>query len=67
MIVWVAPNTDTLCPQEQYVFLHKALLDGLQGDDAAISESDFLTKVKVMLEDTAPLNQRRLYCEFKVC
>ncbi|XP_056002719.1 receptor-type tyrosine-protein phosphatase mu-like isoform X1 [Ostrea edulis] len=50
---------------EQYVFLHKALLDGLQGSCAAISESDFQLKAKDMLEETFPLNQRQVYCEFK--
>ncbi|XP_056003710.1 receptor-type tyrosine-protein phosphatase T-like [Ostrea edulis] len=50
---------------EQYVFLHKALLDGLQGSCTAISESDFQIKVKNMLEETSALNQRQLYCEFK--
>ncbi|XP_048748561.2 receptor-type tyrosine-protein phosphatase mu-like isoform X3 [Ostrea edulis] len=50
---------------EQYIFLHKALLDGLQGSCTAISESDFQIKAKNMLEETSPLNQRQLYCEFK--
>nr|XP_022306787.1 receptor-type tyrosine-protein phosphatase gamma-like [Crassostrea virginica] len=50
---------------DQYIFLHKALLCGLQAKDTVIKENNIPTKITSLLQDTLPLNQRALYKEFK--
>nr|XP_022306525.1 receptor-type tyrosine-protein phosphatase alpha-like isoform X1 [Crassostrea virginica] len=50
---------------DQYIFLHKALLCGLQAKDTVIKENNIPTKISSLLQDTLPLNQRALYKEFK--
>lgn len=52
--------------QEQYVFLHKALLCEYQGKGTITSEADFQAKANMLLNDDSPLNQQELYEEFKV-
>lgn len=53
--------------QDQYIFLHKALLCGLQEKDTVLGENIIPTKIHSLLQDNSPLNQRLLYKEFKVC
>eukprot|EP00105_Crassostrea_gigas_P026401 XP_011447345.2 PREDICTED: receptor-type tyrosine-protein phosphatase gamma [Crassostrea gigas] len=51
--------------QEQYIFLHKALLFGFQDKNTVIRESDIPTRLQTLLQDSSPLNLRALYKEYK--
>lgn len=52
--------------QEQYIFLHKALLIGFQDMDTVLLKSDVTNKFNTLLNDKSPLKQTALYKEHQV-